>query len=98
MREGSYAAIEKGMRVIGSDGHPIGSVDEVVVDEGSGIFVGLSVRPNLFAHPIMVPGEHVDRLHDGIVHISATQADLKPYNTPEERHHDTAEAYQGTTP
>ena len=94
MREGSYTQIEKGMRVVGTGGETIGGVDEVIADEGSGIFVGLSVRPNLFAHPLQVPGELVERLHDGVVYVNAAAADLQPYTTPAERHHSVEQAHQ----
>ena len=94
MREGSYAEILKGMRVVGRDGQTIGGVHEVVVDEESGIFVGLAVRPNLFNHSLLVPGEAVDRLHAGVVYVDSLAAELKAYNTPEERHHDVVEAFE----
>ena len=94
MREGSYTQIQRGARVVGRDGQTIGAVDEVIVDEGSGIFIGLAVRPNLFAHPLLVPGERVDRLNAGVVYVDAVESELRPYNTPEERHHDAAEAYE----
>jgi sporulation protein YlmC with PRC-barrel domain len=94
MREGSYAEIRPGMRVIGSDNDTIGGVHEVVVDEGSGIFVGLAVRPNLFTHSLFVPGEAVERLHQDVVYVNAVREDLEPYNTPRERHHDTVEAFE----
>lgn len=97
MREGSYAEIEPGMRVVGSDGETIGGVHEVIVDEGSAIFVGLAVRPNLFTHALFVPGALVERYHDGVVHISTVSSDLAPYNTPEERHHDALEAFEGVS-
>jgi uncharacterized protein YrrD len=97
MREGSYTQIERGMRVVGRDGETIGAVHEVVADEASGIFVGLAVRPNLFTHALMVPGEKVDRLHDNVVYVDTVQDELQPYNTPAERHHDTEQAYQGVT-
>lgn len=92
MRLGSYTQIEKGMRVEGPDEETIGAVDEVIVDDGAGIFVGLAVRPNLFTHPLFVRGEVIDRLEDGVVYIGSTSEELRPYNTPLERHHDTEEA------
>lgn len=98
MREGSYTQIGKGMRVVGRDGETIGAVDDVIVDEGSGIFIGLAVRPNLFTHPLLLPGDRIDRLHDGVVHVDAVESELRPYNTPEERHFDTAGAYEGMRP
>ena len=98
MREGSYAAIEKGMRVVGRDGETIGGVDEVIVDEGSGIFVGLAVRPNLFTHALQVPGDRVERLHEGVVYVDAVESELRPYDTPEEKHRQAEQAYEGVKP
>jgi sporulation protein YlmC with PRC-barrel domain len=94
MREGSYNQIRKGMRVVGRDGETIGGVDEVIVDRASGIFVGLAVKPNLFTHPLLVPGEKVERLHDDTVRVDAVEAELHPYDTPEEKRHDAREAYE----
>jgi sporulation protein YlmC with PRC-barrel domain len=94
MREGSYAEIRPGMRVTGTDGHTIGSVEEVVVDEASRIFVGLAVRPNLFTHALLVPGEAVERLHDDVVYVNTVRERLQPYNTPSERRHDAVEAFE----
>lgn len=93
MREGSYAEIEPGMRVVGRDGETIGSVHEVVADEQSGIFVGLAVRPNLFTHSLLVPGDRVERFRDGVVSVDALQGELSEYVSPEEKMHDTAQAY-----
>lgn len=97
MREGSYAEIKPGMQVLGADGETIGGVQEVIVDQASAIFVGLAVQPNLFTHALLVPGELVERLRDDVVHVNAVQADLAPYNTPEERHHDAMEAFESVT-
>ena len=94
MREGSYAEIRTGMRVVGTDGETIGGVHEVIVDDGSDIFVGLAVRPNLFTHALFVPGELVERLHDDVVYVNALREELSPYNTPAERHHDAQEAFE----
>ena len=93
MREGSCYEITKGMRVVGRDGGTIGGVHDVIMDEGSGIFVGLAVRPSLFAHSLNVPGDRVDRLHEGVVYVDAVQDELQPYTTPEERRHEAVQAY-----
>ncbi|MFN3651892.1 MAG: PRC-barrel domain-containing protein [Armatimonadota bacterium] len=94
MREGSYTQIERGMEVVGRDGETIGGVREVIVDEASDIFVGLAVKPNLFVHSLLVPGELVERLHDRKVYVDAVEAELETYVTPEERHHETEQAYE----
>jgi sporulation protein YlmC with PRC-barrel domain len=93
MREGSYAEIEPGMRVVGRDGETIGAVHEVVADEQSAIFVGLAVRPNLFTHSLFIPGDRVERFRDGVVYVDALQGELSEYVSPEEKAHDTAQAY-----
>jgi hypothetical protein len=85
MREGSYALIDPGMEVLGSDEAVLGSVTEVLVDEGSNIFVGLVVRPGLFAHTLFVPGERLDRVHEGKVYANVAAGELEPYLSPEER-------------
>jgi uncharacterized protein YrrD len=94
MREGSYTQIKHGMRVQGRDGSTLGEVDEVIVDPASDIFVGLSVKPRLFVHPVFVPGEHVERLHERVVLVNAVREELKPYRSPEERHDEAEHAYE----
>jgi sporulation protein YlmC with PRC-barrel domain len=98
MREGSYYEIKPGMKVVGRDGNALGTVKEVIADEATDIFIGLAVSPNLFVHPLKVPGELVDRVHHNVVHVCALENELQPYNTPEERHHDAVEANEVTAP
>jgi hypothetical protein len=94
MREGCYTQIERGMRVVGRDGKAIGTVHEVIYDDGSAIFIGLAVKADR-THPcLLVPGEKIDRLHEGIVSIDALPAELQPYVTPAERHSATEKEYQ----
>jgi sporulation protein YlmC with PRC-barrel domain len=92
MREGSYMEIEPGMKVVGPDGEALGSVEQVVADAASGIFHGLAVRHGLFGDTRLVPGEEVEALHDGIVHITGRWDELEPYTPVEER---IAQAQQG---
>ena len=96
MTEGSAAEIRKGMRVVGRDGVTIGGVTEVLMDEASGIFHGLAVRPNLFTHDLEIPGDDIERLHDDVVYTNTVEAELQPYESAEERHHQVAEAYEET--
>ncbi|HEU4754318.1 MAG TPA: PRC-barrel domain-containing protein [Armatimonadota bacterium] len=98
MREGSYFEIKPGMKVVGRDGNTLGTVREVIADWDSDIFIGLSVSTRLFVHPMKVPGERVERVRDGVVYVDAVEDDLRNYTTPQEKHHDTAEAYEGVTP
>ena len=94
MKQGSAAEIRKGMRVVGRDGETIGGVTEVLMDEASGIFHGLAVRPNLFTHDLELPGDHVQRLHEDVVYTDTLERELRPYQSAEERYHETAEAYE----
>ena len=93
MREGSYMEIEPGMKVVGPGGETVGAVDQVVVDEGSGIFVGLAVRHGLLiGEKRLVHGEHVEALHNGVVQITRRWEELEEYIPVEER---VADAQQG---
>lgn len=94
MREGSAAEITRGMRVVGRDGETIGGVTEILMDQASGIFHGLAVKPNLFTHELEIPGGRVERVHDGVVYVDALETELQPYQTAEERYQQTAEAYE----
>jgi sporulation protein YlmC with PRC-barrel domain len=84
MEEGSYLEMEPGMPVIDALGEQIGRVQEVLVDEGSGIFVGLAVSDEslLGGTTWRVPGELVERLHDGVITITATRDELVEYTPP----------------
>lgn len=85
MKEGSYLEIEPGMRVVGPGGEHLGVVEEVLEDEGSGIFVGLVIKAgHLFSHSMLLHGEHVERLHDGVVSVDVAPEELEPYVRPEE--------------
>ena len=80
MREGSYMEIEPGMKVVGPDGEGIGSVDQVISDEASGIFHGLSVRHGLLAHAIATASSD-QRM---VARARGSFRSLNP-DTPEER-------------
>ncbi len=88
MKEGSYLQIEPGMAVVDAQGKPIGRVREVLADEGSGIFHGLTVSEGtvLGGRTLEVRGELVERLHDGVVTLSAVEGELKEYTPRSEAH------------
>jgi hypothetical protein len=79
MREGSYMAMEPGMRVIGAGGENVGTIAEVLADEASGIFHGLAVRHGLLGDTRFVPAEEVERLHEGVVYITTRRDELQEY-------------------
>ena len=84
MQEGSYMEMEPGMPVIDALGEPIGHVQEVLADEASGIFHGLAVADgNLLENTTwFVPGEEVERLHDGVITIISSKDELREYTPP----------------
>ena len=92
MREGSAAEITRGMRVVGRDGNTLGGVTEVLLDEASGIFHGVAVRPNLFTHDLEIPSGQVERLSDGVLYVDALESELQPYQTAAERYQEVADA------
>ena len=66
----AWVVIEKGWRVVGSDGDHLGSVDEVVGDSGVDIFNGLSVSTGRLATPKYVPAEQVTTIVEGEVRLA----------------------------
>jgi len=81
----SWFLIERGWKVLASDGSEVGTVDEVVGDSTHDIFDGLTIRSGLFEKPRYVPAEDVDRITVGraTLRLSAEQAkNLSPYDQP----------------
>ncbi len=72
--------IERGMTVRGTDGD-LGTVAEVVADEGVDIFRGIVLAHGLFGlKQAFVPGEKVVRVEQNVVHVrlSKTEAEQLP--------------------
>lgn len=72
--------IERGMTVRGTDGD-LGTVAEVVADEGVDVFRGIVLAYGLFGlKHVFVPGEQVVRVEQNIVHVrlSKTEAERLP--------------------
>lgn len=82
MREGSVAQIRSGSEVRGRDNHVLGEVVEVVIDEDTDIFVGVTVRPNLASVPLLVPRDAIQRLHEGVLYVDALPEELRPLHDP----------------
>jgi hypothetical protein len=70
----SWFVIEKGWRVIGSDGAELGRIDEVVGDADSDIFNGLSVSKGLLHRRRYVPAERVGEIREGHVLLRLDRA------------------------
>jgi len=80
MEAGSYMLIERGMTVRGADGD-LGTVAEVVADEGVDVFRGIVLAHGLFGlKQAFVPGEQVVRVEQNVVYVrlSRTEAEQLP--------------------
>ena len=65
----SWLVVEKGWKVVGSDGAELGTVAELIGDTGKDIFNGLSVSPGLLKGNRYVPSEHVTQIFDGRIEL-----------------------------
>jgi len=65
----SWLVVERGWAVVGRDGEALGTVDEVLGDEGSDIFSGLAVAHGVVARPRYVPAERVGQIREGVVQL-----------------------------
>ena len=61
----SWLVIERGWKVVGRDGDELGSVEEVLGDEGKDIFNGLTVARGFFSSARYVPAERVAAIETG---------------------------------
>jgi hypothetical protein len=66
----SWYVIEQGWEVVGSDGEPIGKIEETVGDSTHDIFDGLTVGTGLLSKPRYVPAEVVGEIFEGRVMLT----------------------------
>lgn len=81
----SWLMIEKGWKVLASDGSEIGTVAETLGDESHDIFDGLAVSTSLLSKPVYVPSEHVGNIVEGAINLSLDGEEVKglpPYEPP----------------
>lgn len=83
----SWFLVERGWKVIGSDGVELGTVEEKLGDENADIFDGLSVAIGVLDKPRYVPAEQVGEILEGEVHLTIDKAAF-----------DGLGAYDGTPP
>ena len=82
MEAGSYMLIERGMTVHGTDGD-LGTVAEVVADEGADIFRGIVLAHGLFGlKQVFVPGEQVVRVEQSSVYVSLSKTEAEKLLAP----------------
>lgn len=79
----SWKVIERGWRVVAVGGEEVGTIHEVVGDEGADIFNGLAVSPGFLQNSRYVPSEDVGEIVDGEVrlHVAKEQfGQLEPWH------------------
>ena len=70
----SWKIVERGWKVVGTDGAELGSVHELVGDVNADIFNGLHVSPGLLRSSRYVPSEEVGAIYEGRVELSLDAA------------------------
>ena len=65
----SWKVVERGWKVVGSDGEELGTVHDVVGDANADIFNGLHVSPGVLRHSRYVAAERVSGIWDGRVEL-----------------------------
>ena len=70
----SWFLVERGWKVVGSDGSELGTVEEALGDETLDIFDGLAVATGPLGKPRYVPAEKVGEIVEGEVHLTIDKA------------------------
>ena len=66
----SWLALQKGTRVVASDGSEVGRVSDVVADREKDIFSGIAFRDGLLGTERFAPADAVGEITDDAVHLS----------------------------
>jgi uncharacterized protein YrrD len=80
----SWLALEKGTPVIAAGGEEVGKVREVIADEQSDIFSGVTIDTGLLSEPRFVPAEVIEVMTDDVVKLVITAeraGKLEPYES-----------------
>jgi len=81
----SWLVVQRSWAVVDVDGEDLGTVDEVLGDEDTDIFNGLTVLHGLVSRPRYVPAERVAGIREGVVQLDLDKAafeQLEPYEPP----------------
>lgn len=73
----SWFLVERGWKVVGSDGAGLGTVEETLGDENADIFDGLTVATGVLGKPRYVPAERVGEIREGEVHLTVDRNDFE---------------------
>jgi sporulation protein YlmC with PRC-barrel domain len=80
----SWFLIERGWKVVDSEGAEVGAVDEVVGDSEDDIFNGLAISTRLLGKPRYVPAERVGTITEGRVQLTMPKHEIEHLGEYEE--------------
>ncbi len=81
----SWLVIRPGWKVLSADGSEIGEVDEVVGDDTTDIFDGLSIAESALGQPRYAGAEQIAEIEQGVVRLSLNReqaGQLPQYRQP----------------
>jgi PRC-barrel domain protein len=81
----SWKVVERGWRIVGSDGAEVGYVDEIVGDSNADIFSGIAMSEGVFKGRRLIPSEHVAEIVVGEIRLdipAARAGHLDEYDEP----------------
>lgn len=81
----SWLVIRPGWKVFSAEGSEIGEVDEVVGDDTTDIFDGLSIAESALGQPRYAGAEQIAEIEQGVVRLSLSReqaGQLPPYEQP----------------
>lgn len=80
----SWKVVERGWKVVGSDGEEVGFVDEIVGDSIADIFSGVALSEGLLRKRRLIPSEHVAEITDGVVTLDVPAAQAERFDEYDE--------------
>ncbi len=73
----SWLVVEKGWKVVASDGTEVGTVEETIGDSNRDIFDGIAVATGLFEKHRYVPAEQVAEIVEGEVRLALAPDEIE---------------------
>ena len=79
----SWLMIERGWKVLSSDGEQLGHVDAVTADNNADIFSGIEVSIGLLKAARYIPAEHIAAILEGEIQLDLTADEARTVEFPE---------------
>jgi hypothetical protein len=80
----AWIMIERGWKVLASDGDELGRIHEVAGDENVDIFDGVVITTSVLGPKRYVPSEQVGEIYEGEVHVKLTNEQIEGLGAYEE--------------